>query len=190
MDDFGGLSLPTLKTLRAALDAAIVTRESAPEAAPPAFDDDGPPTPTPSDTRKAGITLISRAFPQWQRARAALGYDYRTRDGERVLLRCRCIPAGAAYQTFTTISDFERRPFDQMLAIIFDGHYALQRALIIPRPVLQAVGEPDEEADGLSIFVDTDWDSIAGVEDLTATLALHSAIPQSDRPSAQFANLG
>ncbi|WP_370237753.1 hypothetical protein [Brevundimonas sp.] len=111
--------------------------------------------------------LFSTAFGWTLENSSAAGHDATDKDGARYQIKSRRLTAHNGSRQLSYLRGLPEKKFDYLAAVLFDGRYQVQRAIILPHEGLEARCRYSKHANGwLLRLEDSCWD-MAGARDVT-----------------------
>lgn len=116
--------------------------------------------------------LFCEAF-AWDRVErnANAGFDATDKAGNRIQIKARRV-VGPKSRQLGAMRNLERRPFDQLAAVLFARNLEVARAAIIPLEVVRARALHDRYTNSYKLMLDDDVWALPGVEDVTRQIQL------------------
>jgi hypothetical protein len=115
--------------------------------------------------------LFCRAFPEWKReGNSTSGHDATDQDGVRYQIKARRLHHHNASRQLSAIRNLNADPFDYLAGVLFDGHYGVMRAALIPLAVVKEHTRRSEHTNSfIFILRESIWD-LPGVRDVTSKI--------------------
>jgi hypothetical protein len=118
--------------------------------------------------------LFARAFDWKLEGNSAAGHDAEG-NGNRYQIKARRISARNPSRQLSAIRRLPEKTFDVLAAVLFDGHFAVLRAALIPHDVVASHAKRVEHTNSWRFILDDKIWQLPGVEDVTAQLKLVQA---------------
>jgi hypothetical protein len=118
--------------------------------------------------------LFARSFGWRLKGNSAAGHDAEG-NGKRYQIKARRIAQRNSSRQLSAIRRLPQKTFDVLAAVLFDEHFAVLRAALIPHDVVEVHAKPDNHTNSWRFMLDDKVWLLPGVEDVTAQLKLAQA---------------
>lgn len=114
--------------------------------------------------------LFCRAFGWNQAPNSMKSYDATDDAGVRYQIKGRRVNKYNSSRQLSAIRNFDSHGFDWLAVVLFDDAYCVQRAALVPRPVIADRGTHNRHTNSLKfIMTDSVWSEV-GVQDVTSKI--------------------